>query len=206
MRELKLKVNQLVSYLMNALSFVMLDSEIFPLINSIYFFGSWVRKEGTKKSDVDLFIACNEKKVKVIEKRVQLGLRRFYSSKDFEKWKLLGINFPISVYVGNLEKWELKESIKSEGILLYSKQFVRGGKRKVLVRINLPKKRKNYLRLIRLLYGRKEYGKEGLVQELQGEKLSTNCFILPKENLTDLLKVLHKHKVSYSLTEFFTYD
>jgi len=206
MKELKFGINKIVSYVMNAISFIMLDENIFSFINSIYLFGSFVRGEATKKSDVDIFIDCAEEKGKIVEKHVQLALKKFYSSKDFEKWKLLGINFPINIHVGNLEKWELKKSIMAEGILLYSKQFVKEGKRKVLVKIELPKKRKNYLKITRLLYGRKEYGKKGIVEELNGKKLSNNYFILPKENLNKLLKILHKYKINYSFTEFFTYD
>ena len=71
----------------NALSFVFLDADIKDSINSVYLFGSAVRNQLTKDSDIDIFIDC--KNEKLIENLSKAAINRFYHSKDYEKWKLM---------------------------------------------------------------------------------------------------------------------
>ncbi len=191
-----------VSYAQNALSFIFLDSNIKDSINSIYLFGSAVRTQLTKGSDIDVFIDC--KNEKFIENIVKASINRFYHSKDYEKWKLLKFTYPISIQAGNIETWQLKYSILSEGLVLYSKQpTINKAERKVLFILKLPKDKGKYLHLIRNLYGRKEKGYKdlGLLNKLNGEKVSTNIIILHKENQQNLIEFLNKNKIDYSMKE-----
>lgn len=196
------QVLKAISYLQNALSFVFLDPNIKESINSVYLFGSAVRNQLTKDSDIDIFIDC--KNEKLIENLSKAAVNRFYHSKDYEKWKLLKFTNPISVQTGSLEEWQLKSSILSEGLVLYSKQpTINKAERKVLFVFKLPKDKKEYLHLIRQLYGRKEKGYKdlGLLDKLNSEKISTNVIITPKENQQDLIEFLNNNKINYSMKE-----
>ena len=186
----------------NALSFVFLDADIKDSINSVYLFGSAVRNQLTKDSDIDILIDC--KNEKLIENLSKAAINRFYHSKDYEKWKLMKFTNSISVQTGSLEEWQLKSSILSEGLVLYSKQpTINKAERKVLFVFKLPKDKKKYLYLIRQLYGRKEKGYKdlGLLDKLNSEKISTNVIITPKENQQNLIEFLNNNKIDYSMKE-----
>ncbi|MFH0840635.1 MAG: nucleotidyltransferase domain-containing protein [bacterium] len=193
---------QAIAYAQNALSFLFLGENIKDNIKKIYLFGSAVRGELEKESDIDLFIDVEEKPVKEIEKAVASALSRFYQSNDYEKWKQMKFTYPFSFQVGELEKWELKTSVFAEGILLYSREVGFSPlERQVLFIIQLPKNKKKYLSFIREMYGRKEYLSKGRLEQAKGKKISTNIIILPKENQTKIEKFLQKEKINYSLQE-----
>ncbi len=195
--------NKAIAYAQNALSFVFSDNELFDKIKAVYLFGSAVREELTKESDVDLFVDCEQEEF--VEKRTRLAIERFYRSRDFEKWKLLGISNTFSVHAGNLAEWDLKESIHAEGILLYAKSVIPTEyERKVLIVITFPKQKTKYLKLIRELFGRPEYRTKGLLDKLSGTRISSNVLIIPQENLAQLLRTLNKQKIQYKIFEFFT--
>ena len=131
----------------NAISFIFLDPNIKDSVNSIHLFGSAVRNTLTKDSDIDIFIDC--KNEKFIENVSKTAIKRFYNSKDYEKWKLLKFTPLISIQAGILENWQLKSSILSEGVTLYSKEpLIQNVERKVIFILKLPKDKKNYLHLI----------------------------------------------------------
>lgn len=198
---------QALAYVQNALSFLFLEESIRGKIKRIYLFGSAVRGGLEKKSDIDLFIDCEEKQAEEIEKIAASALSRFYQSHDYEKWKLMSFVHPLSFQAGELEKWALKTSILAEGILLYSPvgEFL-PLERQVLFIIKLPKNKKKYLRFIREMYGRKEYSSLGRLKQVKGKKISTNVLILPKENQTEIEKFLQKEKIDYSLQEIAVFE
>ena len=206
MKKLNKQTLKAIAYAENAISFIFLNSDINDSINSIYIFGSAVRNELTKTSDIDLFIDCkNEKEIENIAKA---ALSRFYKSKDYEKWKLLNFTYPISIQVGNIKEWQLKISILSEGLLLYSKRLeLEAAERKVLFVFQLPKDKKKYLHFIRRLYGRKEkgYREHGLIKEINGSKLSSNVIIIPKESQQKLVEILNKEKINHTMKEIFVF-
>ena len=191
-----------VSYMQNAISFIFLDPNIKDSVNSIHLFGSAVRNTLTKDSDIDIFIDC--KNEKFIENVSKTAIKRFYNSKDYEKWKLLKFTPLISIQAGILENWQLKSSILSEGVTLYSKEpLIQNVERKVIFILKLPKDKKNYLHLIRNLYGRREkgYNDLGLLNKLNGEKVSTNIIILPKEHQQNIVEFLNNNKIDYTMKE-----
>ena len=193
------QTRQALAYAQDALSFIFLDPSA-EFIETIYLYGSAVRGQLQKESDVDLFIDTE----KNIEKQVEAAVGRFYLSQDYEKWKHLGFTHQISVQAGKLEEWQLKTSIAAEGLLLYSKK---GGKASTecfgLFILELPKNKKKYLHFTRGFFGRKEpgYRDMGFLGKLQGEKLSSNVVLIKKEHESELLKWLQKEKVNYSFKE-----
>lgn len=199
MKKLNKQISRAIAYAQNALSFLTFHQDI----NAIYLFGSSVRGELEEESDIDLFVDCSQNE-REIESLLKEAFSRFYSSKDYDKWKILRFTYPLSTKVGKLEDWELKTSIQAEGMILYSKQicFITGIKQ-VLFLISLPKKKTKYLKLVRELYGRKEkgYSGKGLLEELKGKKLNSNAIIVPKENSEIIKKLLNKENIEYSFRE-----
>jgi len=198
-----------IAYVQNALSFLFLDSAVNDFIRGIYLYGSAVRGELTKESDLDVFIDCGADKEDFIERITNAAISRFYKSKDFDKWKLFRFNYNISVQAGNLMAWQLKNSIMAEGILLYSKKSeLLPAERKVLYTYDLPKKKKQYLHFIRRLFGRKEkgYKDQGLLGDVNGKKISSNVIVVPKENYQKITEFLQKEKIDYSMKEICIFE
>ncbi|MBI4141577.1 nucleotidyltransferase domain-containing protein [Candidatus Woesearchaeota archaeon] len=193
-----------ISYSFDMLAFVFQKKEINDKVRSIYLFGSSVRGELSKGSDIDLFFDIDEKQEDVIKRIVDSGIINFEASKDYEKWKLLNFTHPFSIQAGNLGSWELKSSIASEGILLYANNLaVSAGERNVLFVIKYPKSKKKYIKTRRLLFGRDEkfYKGTGRVQQVNGRRLSHNVFIIPKTAQKEMMDVLSKEKIDFSMTE-----
>ncbi|MBI2151466.1 nucleotidyltransferase domain-containing protein [Candidatus Woesearchaeota archaeon] len=195
---------QAVAYVQNYLSFLFLNYSLSKSINNVYLYGSAVRSELTNKSDIDLFIDCSAETEKEIENAAKAAFSRFYVSKDYDKWKRFKFTYPLSIHAGTLASWQLKTSIASEGILLYSKSTnITSLLRMVLFTITLPSDKQKYLRFIRRMYGRKEkgYKEHGLLKEVEGKKLSSNVTIVPKENQHKVEAYLLKEKIDYSFKE-----
>lgn len=178
-------------------------------IKEIILFGSVVRGEADKESDIDLFFNIeNKNDEEKIKKIIKEELKKFYKSKIAEMWFLKGIKNPINVNIGKLEEWKLKRSIISEGINLYSKYKEIPEKMRSFTYFNISpiKSIAKRNRIIRELFGRKEknYSKKGIVGEINGKKLSASSFIIPKEHTNKILKLLGKEKVNYRFFEFWT--
>jgi len=198
-----LKYKELVAYALSFVTFAL------PKINvdEIILFGSVARGEADEKSDIDLFFNI-EKEDKKIKEKIKLELERFYKSKLAELWLLKGIKNPIKVEVGNLNKWKLKRSIISGGIVLYGKyQGIPEGK-KGFVFFNL-KPIKNIAKrnkIIRKLFGRKEkgYDAKGILETLGGKKLSATCFLVPIEKTKEILQILNSEKIDFTFFELWS--
>ena len=204
MRKLNKQTLKAIAYAQNALSFIFLQNEVKDKINSAYLYGSAVRGELLKESDIDVFIECEPEHEKTLEAISKSALSIFYGSNDFNKWKLFKFTPSISVQVGQFEGWELKTSILAEGILLYSKKpAILPATRKVLFSFQLPKKKKNYLNLTRVLYGRKEHGykEHGFLKEVNGHKIASTVIIIPKEYQQKAMLLFQSKSISYSMKE-----
>ncbi len=191
-----------IAHVQNFLSFVFLDTAISSKIQAVYLFGSAVRGDLEPESDIDVFIDTKEEKL--VGEHIKKALSNFLSSNDYEKWRLLRFTYPLALQAGNLIGWHLKESIASEGILLYSKDVaVIPKERKLLVKVELPKDKKKYLRFARLLCGRAEkgYKDKGFLAHVNGERIGSNIILLPKESQYLLTELLNKEKINYTLTE-----
>ena len=200
---MKSNYKNLISYALSFVSFVLPKIEV----EEIFLFGSVARREATKESDVDLFFNLKTKE-KETEKKIKEQLAKFYKSSVYEKFSLKGIENPISIKVGNLEKWKLKRSIISEGIILYGKyknppENIKGYALFILKPIrNITKRNK----IMRKLFGRKEknYMSEGLIMEMKGKQLSPTSFIVSLEKINEVINILNFEKIDYTLIEFWS--
>lgn len=178
-------------------------------INEIILFGSVARGENDKDSDVDLFFNVEKKEdEKWLEKQIKEELKEFYKSKIAEVWNLKGIKNPINVNIGKLEDWKLKRSIISDGICLYGKykELPKDIKSFVFFNINPIKNitKRNYI--IREIFGRKEknYSKIGILEKVEGKRVSPSSFIISKEKSNQIIHFLGKNKIDYQFFEIWT--
>ena len=203
------QTRQAIAYVQDALTFLFLDATLNDSISKIFLYGSAVRGQLRKESDLDLFIDCASDQEKIITARVRAAFARFYQSKDYQKWKDLRFSYPLSVHAGELEQWQLHSSIMAEGILLYSKKAeLQPGERHDLFILEFPKAKKKYLRLVRSLFGRKEKGYQdsGFLGKLHGKKLSSNVILIKKEQESQLLAFFQKEKINYSFKEIGVFE
>jgi predicted nucleotidyltransferase len=196
-------IRKTLAYSLNFISFIMLE-KISEKILSVYLFGSSIRDELDKESDIDIFISCKKADEDEILKSAEIAEKRFRLSKDFDKWKLLYFTYPFSIKTGNIDEWELKNSIKTEGIQLFSKNVTESShERSVIFIIDLPKNKKTYLSLTRELFGRKDknFTSMGLVEKQNGIKLGAGIFMTPKTSQTEFISLLHKQKINFRMIE-----
>ena len=201
---MKISKSKLIAYAMSFISFVLPKTKE---VREIILFGSASRGESDECSDIDLFFETDKNQKKKKEK-LDKELKKFYRSDIYEKWTLKGIENPIRVNVGELEEWDLKRSVISDGVSLYSKYK------------ELPKDLEGFMffnfspikditkrnRIVRKLFGRKEknYSTEGIVIKMGGKKLSCRSFIVPLEKADEIIDLFKKEKISYILFEFWT--
>lgn len=197
------QLNRALAYSYDFLSFLFLQG-VTEKINSVYLFGSFVRGETDKESDIDIFINCKKTDEGLLSKSAAIAERNFRASNDFDKWKLMGFVNKLSINIGQLVEWGLKTSIDAEGIELFSRTVNPMGFEGVtLFSFEMPKKKKDYLRITRELFGRKEegYKSEGLVQKRGGMKVASNAFLVQKAFQPEFINLLHHNKISFRISE-----
>lgn len=201
---MKTQTSNALAYTCHYLSFLLKKREAAVKIKAIYLFGSAVRGTLEKGSDIDLFIDCPVADEDQMKKWAHSALIQFTASRDYNKWKLLRFTYPLSIQVGKLQEWDLKLSIASEGILIYAPGRTRPeGKRVTLFTISYPTSKKSYVRLFRLLFGRKEkeYMYPGIVAQWGGKQVAAAVFFVPQHEQVRMAEVLSKEKVHFSMTE-----
>ncbi len=200
---MKSNYKNLIAYASSFASFVLPKIEV----DEIILFGSTARGETATESDVDLFFNLKNRE-KETKKILKEQLAKFYNSSIYENFSLNGIKNPISIEVGNLDKWKLKRSIISEGIILYGKykQIPENIKGYVLFTLKPIKDITKRNRIIRKLFGRKEknYNSEGLINEVNGRQLSPSSFIISLEKTNEIMDALKSEKIDYTLIEFWS--
>ncbi|MEK6845846.1 MAG: nucleotidyltransferase domain-containing protein [Nanoarchaeota archaeon] len=193
-----------LSYCFNLLVFIFNNKEAGDKIKSIYLFGSAVRGELHNKSDIDLFVECEPKHEERVKKLVDSGMVKFQASADLQKWKNLHFIYPFTVHFGKLSEWDLKLSIASEGLIIYSKSTnLNEAQRMALFTINYSPKKSEYIKARRLLFGRDEeqFEHQGIIQKSGGKKISTHVFLVPKEEQSRIINILSKAKIEFSMKE-----
>lgn len=197
------KSKEIISYASAFISFVLPKIEV----EEIILFGSVARGEATKESDIDLFfnVKNNETETK---KMIKNELEKFYKSDLYEQFSLLGIKNSIEIEVGDLEKWKLKRSIISDGIILYGRYKAIPEKLKAYIHFNI-KPIKNITkrnRVIRKIFGRKEkfYISEGILKKINGKQLSPTSFLIPQEKSHEIIQFLNSEKLDFTFFEFWT--
>ncbi len=198
----------LIGYSLSFVSFALPELKNVS-IKDIILFGSVARGDFDEKSDIDLFFDLErEEDGKKAERIVATTLKRFYKSRIFETWGLKGIKNEISAKFGVLEKWKLKRSILSDGILLYGKyrQLPKGARHYTLFVFEPIKNVTVRNRIIRKVIGRKEksYSKEGMLKEMHAVPLSQRVIVVPSEHSNKLLAIFSKEKVDYKMFELWS--
>src|SRR3989344_2962251 len=206
-------MSKAIAYIYDFLSSIFEDEELIKEINEIILFGSIAKKTSDKESDIDLFFNIkNEKETKNIERELSSLLKSF-EVKSEKTWKLKNISYPINFIVGGLmeEKWkELRDEIISSGIILYSqyKEMSEKTTHYHLFYYSLSDiKRKDKMKFIReafgysLKKGKKEYIQKGLLENLNGEKLSPNTILIPSQETQTIKKLFLKYKIKYKILE-----
>ncbi len=195
----------LIAYASAFASFIIPKIEV----SEIILFGSVARGESDEKSDIDVFIHV-KKNEKEINNIINKELVKFYKSKISEIWALKGIKNKINIHVGELEKWKLKRSIISDGIVLYGKyretpKDIKGFSYFKIEPIKNIAKRNS---ILRKLFGRKEksYSTKGIIDMVNGKKLSSLSFIVPLEKSQEIIGILNSNKINYSFFELWSDD
>ena len=198
-----LNKEELFPYIYSYLSYLFREKNTSSQIDQIFLFGSVARNDFDEESDIDLFIDTEKKNEPEIEKKVILTLKKF-NQIEGNKWKFKGIKNTLSIKVGLLSEWELKESIEKEGIMLYSTSSTQNNLKKQLLftfsPIISPKKR---VKVIRTLFGRQEkmYKDKGIVQKYEGKILSPRVFLISPDALNIVTTLFSKEKIDYFFEE-----
>jgi predicted nucleotidyltransferase len=198
------KVAMSVSYALDFASFILLERDVLDKIISIYLFGSAARNELDTDSDIDIFINCSDSDEDFVAKSAETARKKFMKSRDFEKWKIFGFTYAISIKSGQLKDWELFESIQSEGIEIFSKNVQQNDLEKIILfSFEIPKSKKTYLKIRREIFGRleKHYKSEGMVTKHRGKCLASNIFVVPKTSQSVFIDFMHKNKIKFSMQE-----
>ncbi len=196
----KLSKDELVAYTYAYLSYLF-RIKTHP-INRIFLFGSVARGDFDENSDVDIFIDTEQKNEKKLKKNAERALNRFYEL-EREKWRLKSIPNQISLKVGSLNKWKLKESIETDGIILYSTASSPNLKKYMLFNLEPVTPLKRRMKVIRNLFGRKELGykEHGLVAKYGGKTFNPRSFMVPSEGQPEIAAFLAREKVKFSFEE-----
>ncbi len=198
--------NKMIGYALDFTSFL-LESGIEP--KRVILFGSVVTGEFDRESDIDIFIDTDKSE----EKKIRNILKIF--EKTFgEKWELKGISNPLSLKVGDLDKWQsLKRSVQSYGILLYGKygEFPENMKTYLLFRLDFGKiSRARKVSMWRRLYGyaqkigRKRYEKKGIIESVGGKKLEKSIVIIPLDKSQKFKEFLNRNRIGFIVNEIWS--
>ncbi len=186
----------------NAYIFSQIPDNFLKSINNVILFGSVARGDYTKNSDVDIFydVNLNKKDTSKLKRVIIHAIENFYTSNQGLLFRIKDVSNKLSVVVGDLKKWELKDEIVKYGILLYGKYiFSLKGEPYLLVwwdRVTT----KNRGAFLNKLYGytikSKRY--EGIIEKFDGIKVGKSAITIPLKHKEVLLKILKKYGVSFN--------
>lgn len=197
---LELKRNELIGYAMSFVSFFMerLERERIGIKN-IVLFGSAVTGNVERESDIDIFVNVLSDQPE-LDKKISGIQDAFFQSHIYKGyWKLLGIKNSFHVIVDSLEKYELKESIISQGIILYGKyiDIPRDYKPRTIIYWRNVKPENKRVNLHRKLFGysfrNKRY--EGMLERYKGQLLSSGSILVDSETEKAFLDVFRIMKI-----------
>ncbi len=177
-------------------------------VKSVILFGSVSQGTFDKESDIDIFIETAPKN----KERIKNILELYKKTKEYEKFRLSGIENEISIKCGILKEWKsLERSIISEGIVLYGNYQGKpdGLKHKILFILNLEKiKRSEKVKIWRKLYGYKQkvgkkiYNIKGIVQR----KIGRGAFLSSIDDAQQIINYLRKNKIKASFFDVWLED
>ncbi|MFA4886587.1 MAG: nucleotidyltransferase domain-containing protein [Candidatus Nanoarchaeia archaeon] len=201
--------NKYLPYTLHFTSFILESLELED-IQHIILFGSVARNEATKESDIDLFIDItrNEKHYK---KKIKLLEEDFYKSKFYlTYWKPKGFENNFNLIIGKLEQWkELKDSIISSGITLYSKykDLPNTFTHHTLLSFENIRPESKRVSLNKKLYGYnfKEKHYLGLLEKYNGAKLNKGTILIPLEHKNLFLNLFRTLKITVKIKNIIEY-
>lgn len=196
----------LAAYSMDYASFLLnnLPEKQASCITEIILFGSVARGDFDESSDIDIFIDITDQK---LEKAINHLTEEFFKSVKFkEYWKLIGIEKKIKPIVGKLSEWkDLRESLVVNGITIYGKykQLPKKTRHMMLFQWGSIQNQSNRVLLNKRLFGYVQHSKKykGKIELADGEKLGTNCAIVPIEHYSEILNIFRKMKLQVKMRE-----
>lgn len=201
-------MNKYLSYASYFVSFLLSEIGDLKNIKNVILFGSVVRNEASKDSDIDIYLELindSSKNKKLADDKAVEITNKFYQTKDYLMFKNRGIDNKINVISGKLSNWsDLKVSIESDGIILYGKYLGESaGKRKII--IYWSKIGKNRGAFLNQVYGFNVNGKRysGIIEKVNGKKLGKSCAIIPSEHKKLIFDLIKKYKVSAKFSEVY---
>jgi len=202
--------NDLVSYAMDFVSFLIREIKEIDNIRNIILFGSAARGEADKESDIDIFVDLIKYSRKEEEKIKKIQDKFMGSAKYKNYWKLLGIENSINLMIGKLDEWkELKPSIVSNGITLYGKfkAEIKGGKHTAFfIWENINPNAKRVL-FNKQMFGYRQRGRyyKGLIEKYGGQRLGKGCISMSLENFSVFHKIFKKYRISVKIKKVVEY-
>lgn len=179
-------------------------------IKRIILFGSVARGEALDDSDIDLFVDIirDEKPVQNHIKKIKQEFLKSIRYKNY--WLLKDVNNEIKFVVGKLNEWdELKNSIISNGIILYGKfeEIPNKAVHKTLLSYENVKPESKRVLLSKRLFGYKKDKKsyEGLMQKYNGERIGKGIIAIPSANSKLFIKLFRDMGVTLKIKNFFEY-
>ncbi|MBI2971421.1 MAG: nucleotidyltransferase domain-containing protein [Candidatus Aenigmarchaeota archaeon] len=198
--------NKMIAYALDFTSFL-LENGIEP--KRVILFGSVVTGEFDRESDIDVFIDTDKPEEKEIKNVLKVFEKTFG-----EKWGLKGISNPLSLKVGNLDKWRsLKRSMQSYGIILYGRynELPENMKAYLLFRLDFGgMARARKVGMWRRLYGyaqkigRKRYEKKGIIKSLGGKKLEKSVVVMPLDKSQKFKEFLNRGRIGFTVNEIWS--
>jgi predicted nucleotidyltransferase len=195
-------------YALVAAAFLMnsLPDNLFRKVREVVLFGSIATDTAGPDSDIDIFIDVDMKIMEIaqVKRIVKKSIRDFTATKDALRFKLGGIDNPLSVRVGKLDEWkDLKDSIESSGIVLYGAYVPlgkSGGKYLIFYweRLGIP----NRGALLNRLYGYR-IGKRypGLLEKIGGRRIGKSAVLVPAQHRNEIMLLMKKYNVDYKILQ-----
>jgi len=208
---------ELKAYAIDFLSFLMEKIKRVEQINMILLFGSTARDQGSKNSDIDIFVDLtteNKSEKDRIEKEIKSIKEEFYSSIKFKDyWNLKGIKNEINIIIDNLKDWKLKDSMIGSSIILYQKYNPAlkkeniQGENKTILSWEAIKPNSKRVMLNKSLFGYNYYGKRysGLIEKQNSEKIGSNVILISSKDINEFEKLFKRFRVTIKIRQVFEY-
>ena len=206
---LKLKNNVLLAYAADFVSFL-LERMDTRHIKNIILFGSVAREEASSGSDIDMFVDVTGG-ADPIETSIEKIREEFLKSARYQNyWLLKGIKNEIKPVIGKLEEWkELKNSIISDGLMLYGKfeEMPKGAAHKTILSWENIKPESRRVLLSKRLFGYKKDKKIywGLIQKYDGERIGKGLIAVPSANTRIFLKLFRDMEIAVKIKRILEY-
>ncbi len=205
---LTLKNRLLLAYASNFASYLIERMDL-AKINKIILFGSAARQNASAESDIDLFIdIISDKKTEKEIMSLKNDFLRSSMVKDY--WELKNVKNELNLKIGDLNKWaELKNSILSEGIILYGKyeELPKEAKNITLIYWENIKPESKRVLLSKRLFGYTQNKKKypGLIEKFNGEKIK-GAIIVPTQNSKIFFELFSQMKITVKFKKILSYN